>query len=162
MNDKNKKVELPYLPKGREIKYVDAQNPFMQAAKEAMKLSTELRKPTAAVIVKDGVIIGRGANQSGLKNETLRRWHNEKGICVRKLIHAKTGTLYWTCPGCASPKSHAEQMAIKDAQKKGYDTKDAELYLYGHWWCCESCWDKMISAGIKNVYLLDNSQELFK
>ena len=153
---------LPYLPEGRRIEYVNLDNPFMHEAKwVAENLSTEQRHPTGAVVVKDGEIIGKGGNQSGLKNKTLRKLHNEKGVCVRKLIHAKTGTLYWTCPGCASPKSHAEQVATKDAQKKGYDVTGADLYLYGHWWCCESCWSAMIDAGINNVYLLENADELF-
>ncbi len=154
--------KLPHLPKGRTIEYVNLENPFMKKAQWVTEnLSTEQRHPTGAVIVKDGEIIGMGGNQSGLKNERLRKLHNEKGLCVRKLIHAKTGTLYWTCPGCASPKSHAEQVAIKDAQKKGNDVNGADLYLYGHWWCCESCWSAMIDAGIKNVYLLENADELF-
>jgi deoxycytidylate deaminase len=156
-------IKLPYLPEGREIKYVALENEFMQKAKYAAEeLSTEKRHSTGAVIVKNGEIIGIGANQSGLKNEKLRKLHDEKGICVRKFIHAKTGTLYWTCPGCASPSSHAEQEAIKDAKKKGNNTDGADLYLYGHWWCCESCWGKMIDAKIKNVYLLINSEELYK
>ncbi len=155
-------VKYPYPPNGREIKYVGIDNKFMQEAQNtARHLSTEHNHPTGAVIVKNGEIIGRGGNQSGLKNPKLQKLHNQKGICVRKWIGAKSGTLYWTCPGCASFSSHGEQMAIKDAYKHGNDTEGADLYLYGHWWCCEPCWNKMIQAGIKNVYLLKNSEILF-
>ena len=54
-------------------------------------------------------------------------------------------------------------MAIKDAITKGNQDKlpGADLYLYGHWWCCEPCWNAMINAGIKNVYLLKKSEVLF-
>ena len=45
--------------------------------------------------------------------------------------------------------------------ESGHNTKGADLYLWGHWWCCESCWNVMISAGIRNVYLLENSEILF-
>jgi deoxycytidylate deaminase len=52
-------------------------------------------------------------------------------------------------------------MAIKDVATNGLDCQGADLYLYGHWWCCESCWKAMIAAKIRNVYLLENSENLF-
>jgi deoxycytidylate deaminase len=57
---------------------------------------------------------------------------------------------------------HAEPRAVRDARKNCSDINDADLYLWGHWWCCKPCWDAMIGAGIKNVYLLDESIALFK
>lgn len=36
-----------------------------------------------------------------------------------------------------------------------------DLYLWGHWWFCEPCWNAMIEAGIRDVYLLENSEVLF-
>jgi deoxycytidylate deaminase len=68
--------------------------------------------------------------------------------------------MYWTCYGC-SPKFHAEQSALHDAKKNGHDTVGAELYLWGHWWCCESCWEKMIDAGIGKVFLLEGAKSRF-
>ncbi len=156
------KIKYPYLPEGKEIKYVTSDNFFMKEAQECAKeLSTEQNHPTGAVVVLSKKIIGRGGNQSKFKNERLKKWHNENGICLRKFIRAKSGTKYWACPGCASFSSHAEQMAIKDAKKNDNDTKGADIYLYGHWWACQSCWDKIIDAGIKNLYLLKNSEILF-
>jgi deoxycytidylate deaminase len=71
-----------------------------------------------------------------------------------------TGEGYDLCEGCNS-KFHSEPSAIRDALSKNKDTEGADLYLWGHWWCCKDCWDSMISAGIKNVYLLDGSEKLF-
>ena len=55
----------PYLPEGRNIKYVSIENPFM---KEAMNVrntfSTDYNHPTGAIVVKDNQVIGTGANQS--------------------------------------------------------------------------------------------------
>jgi deoxycytidylate deaminase len=33
--------------------------------------------------------------------------------------------------------------------------------MWGHWWCCKPCWDNMIAAGIKNVYVIEGSEILF-
>jgi deoxycytidylate deaminase len=138
------KKKLPYLPKSREILYVPSDNKFMLAAKKfAEENSQDSQFKTGAVIVQNSKIIGRGANGSD--------FHKKLG-CVRKFFRVKTGKKYWLCPGC-SPKNHAEQSAIKDAKFRGISTKGADLYLWGHWWCCQSCWEKMIEAEIKNVYL---------
>ena len=150
------KVELPYLPLGWDVSYVSADNEFMLAAQKAADvLSTDVGHPTGAVVVKDGAIIGRGANRS--------LFHQKLG-CVRKglrkLFSVPSGKMYWTCYGC-SPRFHAEQSALRDAQKNGHEIKGADLYLWGHWWCCESCWDKILETGIENVYLLDGAKGLF-
>lgn len=138
------KRDLPYLPESREILYVAADNKFMQGAQKfAEENSQDSKFKTGAVIVQNGKIIGRGANGSNF---------HEKIGCVRKLFHVSTGKLYWLCPGCL-PKNHAEQSAIKDVKSREISTKGADLYLWGHWWCCQNCWEKMIEANIKNVYL---------
>jgi len=122
--------------------------------------STDLSFPTGAVVVKDVQIIGRGANQSALRNKKLLEFHKDV-FCVRRFLRIPTGKKYWICPGCSSSRHHAESRAVKDAQKKGMETKGADLYLYGHWWCCEPCWKVMMDAGIRNVYLLINSEIMF-
>jgi len=157
-------MEYPYLPKGREIKYVGEDNEFMQRAKYIRDIfSTDKRVPTGAVIVKNGKIIGEAANCAGFKNPRLIEFH-AKGFCIRKLFKIKSGQKYWLCPGCASSKDHAEARAIKDAIKNvgREEVEGADLYLYGHWWCCKDCWDAMITAGIKNVFLQDKSWIDFK
>jgi len=142
-------VKLPYLPDGRTIEYVPVDNPFMQAAKmvaETESLDTDHQ--TGAVIVKDKQIIGVGANGS---------YTHVRFGCMRKRLNIPTGKGYFLCNGCA-PKNHAEQKAIKATD----DPNGADLYLWGHWWCCQSCWQKMIRAGIKNVYLPEDAQKKWK
>lgn len=107
--------------------------------------------PGAAVIVSTELIIGLGANRSD--------YHAEFGY-QRVVLGCKTGEGYELCEGC-HPKNHSEPRAIENALARGYETKNADLYLWGHWWCCKWCWDSIIKAGIKNVYLLENSEVLF-
>ncbi len=154
-------ITYPYLPKGRAILYVPQSDPFMQeAARVRNTISTDHKHPTGAVVVKDGKIIGQGANQSRLKNRAFIKLHST--YCIRKMLGIPSGTHYWMCPGCATHYQHAESRAIADAVQKNADTQGADLYLYGHWWACKPCWDTMIAAGIKNVYLLEKSEQLFK
>ncbi len=152
----------PYLPEGREFKYISISDPFMaETQKVTLTQSTDQNHPTSALIVKDGKIIGTGANQSALKNKKLIDLH-KNGLCVRRILKIPSGKKYWLCPGCSSCRYHSETRAVLDAWKKGFDTKGADLYHYGHWWCCKPCWNSMIKAGIKDVYLVDNAEELFK
>lgn len=154
-------IAYPYLPEGKKINYVPADNLFIQTAKEfAKEYSSDRQHPTGAVIVKDGEIIGRGANQVPLKHPKLKEFH-KNGWCVRKILKVKSGEKYWLCPGCSKCSDHAEQQAVYDAQKGGKEIVGADLYLWGHWWCCEPCWNRMISVGIKDVFLIEGSEKMF-
>ncbi|MDB5259206.1 MAG: hypothetical protein JWO73_414 [Candidatus Taylorbacteria bacterium] len=154
-------INYPYLPPGRTFKYVPADNPFMQATEEVTKrLSTDMKHPTGAVVVKDGKIIASDANRSALRSLFLIRLH-KTGWCVRKWLRIPSGQKYWLCPGCASHEFHAEHRVVLEMRKRGIDSNGADLYHWGHWWCCKPCWDKMIEAGIKDVYLLEGSEKLF-
>lgn len=124
------------------------------------KFGTERNHPTGAVVVLCDRVIGRGANQAALRNTFLRNLHG-RGFCVRRFLKVKTGTKYWLCPGCADFHLHAEALAVADARTNNKNIKGADLYLYGHWWCCKPCWDVMIRAGIKNVYLMEGSEDVF-
>lgn len=147
-----KKIEYPYLPKGYKILYVPIDNEYIKQAKRfAKENSLDKVMPNSSVIVKDGVVIGLGANGSD---------YHEKHGCYRVKNKIPTGQGYELCEGCSS-NNHGEANAIKDATYKGNNMSGADLYLWGHWWCCEPCWNKMISAGIKNVYLLEGSEILF-
>jgi deoxycytidylate deaminase len=152
MESNEKNIVYPYLPKGRTILYVPENNKYMVLAKEyAKKYRSNLAQPSAVVIVKNDEIIGIGSignNPAHIKG------------CVRVILNMPTGQGYELCEGC-DPKFHSEPSAINDAKSKGNDTTDADLYMWGHWWCCEPCWNSMISAGIKNVYHLENSEVLF-
>lgn len=145
-------IKYPFLPEGREIKYVPADNPYMVEAKEyARAHSLDKVMPGAAVLVKDGNVIGRGANGSD--------YHETHG-CERVKQGCASGQGYELCEGC-HPKNHSEPTAIADARSMGNDVADADIYLWGHWWCCEPCWKAMIEAGIRNVYLMEQSEILF-
>ncbi len=151
----------PYLPEGKEIKYVAADNPYMLEAKHVCReLSTESVHPTGAVIVKDGKIIGRGANQAAIKNSAAQRFHKNY-LCIRRLFKIPSGRMYWLCPGCAQFRHHAEVRAVKNAKSNHAPMGGADLYMYGHWWCCKPCWDKMLAEGINNVCLVEGATELF-
>lgn len=152
----------PYLPEGKNIEYVPVSNKFMEEAQSIRNsFSTDAGHPTGAVVVLNGRVIGRGANKSAFKSKILIDFH-KKYICIRRILKIKSGEKYWLCPGCASSIHHAETRAVKDAFHKNGSAKDADLYLYGHWWCCKPCWDSMIKHGIKKVYLVDDADKLFK
>jgi dCMP deaminase len=142
----------PYIPENKEILYVKKDNFFMNEAREfAKNNSLDKTMPTGAVLVKDKKIFSFGANGSS--------YHKEHG-CFRVKNNIPTGEGYELCEGC-HPKNHAEAKVIYEAQKNNIDTKDSDLYLWGHFWCCKTCWDKMIDAGIKDIYLMEDSDILF-
>ncbi|MFZ3015994.1 MAG: deaminase [Minisyncoccia bacterium] len=147
-----KTITYPYLPDGRKILYVPATNKFIKKAKEyARKHSLDDVMPTGSVVVKNSEILGLGANGSN---------YHKNHECERIKKNIPTGQGYDLCEGC-HPKNHSELKAIKDAMDKDFNPKGADLYLWGHWWCCEPCWDAIIKAGIKNVYLMNRSEILF-
>ncbi|KKU56181.1 MAG: hypothetical protein UX77_C0003G0059 [Parcubacteria group bacterium GW2011_GWA1_47_11] len=155
------KINYPYIPEGREIKYVPDDNPFMRLAENLRNTqSTDGVHPTGAVVVFRNEVIGTGANQSRLKSKRARSLH-KRGFCIRRMLKIPSGQKYWLCPGCALSKHHAELRSIRDILRNGKSAKGADMYLYGHWWCCKPCWDGIQKAGIRNVYLLEGSERLF-
>lgn len=145
-------IQYPYLPEGRTILYVPEANPYMVQARDyAKEYRSNLTQPGAAVVVKNNMIIGIGS----IGNNP----YHIAG-CERVKLNMPTGEGYDLCLGC-NPAYHSEPSAIEDAQKRGFQTEGADLYLWGHWWACEPCWDAMIAAGIANVYLMEGSEQLF-
>lgn len=161
METNTQKIQYPYLPAGRTILYVPESNQYMVAAHEvAVKESTDKKTSTGVVVVSPtGEIIVSAANQSALKNPFLLRTHNK--WCIRKLFGIPSGQKYWLCPGCASSAYHAEHFAMRKAKKRNINISGCDVYLWGHWWCCQPCWDAMIKAGIKDVYLMEGVGEKF-
>ena len=156
-----KDIKYPYLPEGVEIDYVPESNIFMMAAKDQARKSNDHNTPTGAVIISGGKIVSGEHNKAPISNPKLIELH--KKYCIRKILGIPSGHKYWLCPGCATNSSHAEYRAVLDLQKKGIkDLKNPELYLWGHWWCCEPCWNKMIEIDIKKVFLLEDSELLFE
>ncbi len=151
------------MPKGREIFVAPENDRFMAEAERIRDMeSTDRRHATGAVIVKDGRVLGSAANQAGFKNRRLIELH-QRGWCARSFLKVKSGTKYWLCPGCSTYNDHAEIGAMRDATvKAGAEAvRGADLYLYGHYWCCKPCWDGIIRAGIRNVYVVENADRLF-
>lgn len=148
-------IAYPYLPKGRGLApylYVPESNKYMALAKQiAKKYRSNLQQPGAAVVVKNHNVIGTGSIGNS-------QWH-AKG-CERVRLNLPTGQGYDKCKGCHS-EYHSERQAVFNASRDGYVTHGADLYLWGHWWCCEPCWKSMLEAGIADVYLLEGSERLF-
>lgn len=145
-------IEYPFIPKGRTILYVDEKDPRMVLAKEYGRVRClDRTMPTASVLVREGFLLGIGANGS-----TYHQHHE----CQRVALGIKTGEGYERCEGC-HPKHHSEARAIEDAWQQGYRTEGTDLYLWGHWWCCHACWDRILEAKIRQVYLLRGSEILF-
>lgn len=152
MPNPQKIISYPYSAEGHTIKYVPFDNPYIQMAKKyATHNSKDDTMPNSSVLVKNGSVIGIGANGSD--------YHKLHG-CERIKQNIPTGQGYELCEGC-HPKNHSESSAIADAQHKGNDVQGADLYLWGHWWCCEACWNNMIKHGVQQVYLLEGSEVLF-
>lgn len=154
-----KEIKYPYLPDGAHISYVPEDNIFILQAKEQAKKSNDHNTPTGAVIVCGNKIISEAHNKAPISNKKLIKLH--KSYCVRKLLKIPSGKGYWICPGCATNSSHAEFRAVLDIQNNKKETNNLELYLWGHWWCCKPCWDKMIEVHINKVYLVEKSEILF-
>lgn len=144
-------MKYPYLPKGRKIILVKSDNKFMQEATRMLGQTGCAKQPTGAVIVKNGEILGRGANAGKLVE-----------VCPRVLESCPTGVGYHLCKEVCEQVGHAEVSAIKDAKASGHDLRGASLYLDGHWWCCEACWGAMIEEGIAKVFLRNDSVVLYK
>jgi len=147
-------IEYPYMHEQGEILYVDENNFYMQFAKEfARQRSLDKVMPNCSVVVLNGEIVGAAANGSDF---------HENNPCERIALGSKTGEDYDKCEGC-HPKNHGEPKAVADAQEfiGSERLEGAEVYLYGHYWCCEPCWQSMIDAGITKVNLLEGSEILF-
>ena len=158
---KENEIQYPYMPHGRVFVYVGADNPFMiEARNYARKCSSDRQHSTGAVLVRDRQVIARAANQVPIKNQAVAELHRQ-GLCIRRLLKIPTGQKYWACFGCAAPKNHSECGLVREAEKTGSDLAGTDIYLWGHWWCCEPCWREMERVNIGQVYLLENSQILF-
>ncbi|MFA6250832.1 MAG: deaminase [Candidatus Shapirobacteria bacterium] len=144
-------INYPYLPAGKTLEYVPATNPFMLAASEILKTRSCIKQPTGAVVVKNSQIIGRGSNAGILVTS-----------CPRIEQGYQTGQGWHLCQEICRQEGHAEIMAIKDALTHGHNPQGADLYLEGHWWCCQNCWDFMLQNGIQHVYLRSDSYQLYK
>ncbi len=147
-------IDYPYMPEGRELRYVAADHPFMQAAALARKeCAGDPSYPVGIVLVKNGEVVARAGN---LYNRGPGQIH----VCKRIVHEPPSGTGYDLCDQHDSP-GHSERMVIQVAKEQGIDVSGCDAYMYGHWWCCEPCWDVMIENGIRDVYVVDDAHERF-
>jgi len=143
-------IKYPYLPEGKQLLYVPADNVFMKAAQKQAQNYGCRKHSTGAVAVKDNTIIAEGGNAGTFVT-----------VCPRVYKDYGTGQGYEFCKRYCDQEGHAEIMVCKYAINNSIYLQGADLYLYGHWWCCENCWDHMIKAGISNVYLMESSEKIF-
>lgn len=147
-------VSYPFIPPGKTFKFAAPDDPFMQAAKEAQETkSGDQFFPVGVAIVKDGRILVTAGNGFNKGSEFVH-------ICPRVVLECKSGEGYDLCHHHDAP-GHAEQQAVKAAKEQGIDLAGADCYMYGHWWACEPCWNVLLEAGIRDVYLLKNAAEEF-
>lgn len=145
-------ITYPYMPRNRFFVYVDIDDPFINSAKKfARENSLDDTMPNASVLVRDGRIIKMTANGSD---------YHKKNPCQRIALNIPTGQGYELCEGC-HPKNHSEGKLIRQVLSENEDVIGSDLYLWGHWWCCEPCWDEIERAKISKVHLLRDSHILF-
>jgi deoxycytidylate deaminase len=144
--------------------FIEDNNEYIEAArKAAIDLSLTSVFPIGMVAEKNGQIIARSGNGNGYHENNLNAPGHKKG-CIRRYLNDereakglekfKSGEGFELCPGCHTD-NHAEANLIRESKKNNtYDSLNgANVYMYGHFWCCKDCWQKMIGAGIKNVFL---------
>lgn len=103
-----------------------------------------VRSKRGAVLVKNNKVLVKTYNTLFPKNSFCR----EKG-CLRDKLHLGMGNELEKCRAI-----HAEAKAVSLAAKKGISTNGVTVYLT----CmpCMNCAKAMLSAGIKEVYYLDD------
>lgn len=148
----DKKIEYPYMPEGRSLRFASPDNEFMAQALYAIESMDSRNHPTAAVLVIDGKVVGRAQNQA-----------DHRSFCPRTALGSISGQEYELCPNHCHPKNHSEPNVIKSAREAGVeDFSKADIYLAGHWWVCKPCWDSAIEAGVRNIYLLEGAHDRYE
>lgn len=152
----------PFLDGSLKLFYIAQSSSYMGLALiEARTTSTDKKHPTGAVIVIGTEVVSRLSNQAGYKNPVMI-WLHEKGLCLRRILRIPSGQKYHLCHGCAKPSNHAESRVSVDAHKRrSQGLGGADLYLWGHYWCCKDCCEAMIKAGVSRVILLEGAKEKF-
>ena len=164
-NFQDKSIE--YYQQSSLYEYIEEDHPMMRLARRAaIKYSLTPTFPIGVIIVNDGEVISESANGNGYHEKNLNT-PGHRGGCIRRYISKerekkgepklKSGEGFELCPGC-STDYHAEARAIAETKDKS-KLRGAELFMYGHWWCCKDCWDKMNAVGIKKVYAIEKFRD---
>jgi deoxycytidylate deaminase len=147
-------IEYPYMPEGQTLKYASVDDPFMRAAAQAREeCAGDPLYPVGIVLVKDGEVVARAGNG-------FNRGPGQVHVCPRIVLECPSGTGYELCTLHDAP-GHSEPMLVAQAKKLGIDPSGADAYMYGHWWACEPCWNALIEAGVRDLYVTDDAHERF-
>lgn len=147
-------ITYPYMPEGKKFGYVPFDHSLMIAAAAARKeCAGDSLYPVGVVLVRDGEVLARAGNG-------FNRGSVSKHICPRVVEECPSGKGYELC-SLHDPAGHAEAMLIQIAREQGIDPAGCDVYMFGHWWCCEDCWNIMIAAGIRDEYVVDDAHERF-
>ena len=147
-------INYPYLPLNRGFKFVPLSDSHMIAAELARReCAGDSLYPVGVVLVRDGQVLARAGNG-------FNRGSSSKHICPRVVLECPSGTGYDLCT-LHDSIGHAESMLMQVAFEKGIDPVGCDVYMFGHWWCCEPCWQVMIDVGVRDVYVLEDAHERF-
>lgn len=149
----------PRFPDGVKVHEVKEDHFHMAKAKEIARLSNEQQQPVGVVIVHKEEILVSAHNNNPLTSLRLIKLH--KKFCVRHFLGIPTGKHYWLCPGCASKDNHAEHKAVTHLLKQGIKDIEVDVYMWGHWACCDQCRSSLSKIKVENIYLLENNEKLF-
>ena len=123
---------------------------FFAEAKKASYSSTCLKVQTGAVIVKEGKIIGRGANLCSPNG-----FNHGKKVKSCPRMNLPSGEKYEICKPL-----HAELLAILDAGAK--NCRGAVMYLWGHYYACWHCQSIAHLVGIKEIKCSETKESFYK
>ena len=144
----------------RQIKYRYENNIYMSFAKCVSELeSLDKAMQVGCLFVKDKEIISYGANGSTFHENREKEMLTKDltyhfGGCVRRENHIPSGQNYEMCEGCDT-KNHDVPSAIN----KIVNTPKSDLlqrsvcYMYGHYYCCQSCLSKMEKLGVSEIVI---------
>jgi len=134
---------------------------YFKIAKNEAEHSDCLRRHIGAIIVKDGIVVGRGANRVSEKVISC----SKKGWCIRNVMNIPRGKGYDICNSV-----HAEINAIISVSNSLL--KDSTMYFVGYdavtgksvenLDCCENCKASIVKAGIKIVYIRQSYDQYLK
>ncbi len=144
----------------RQIKYRYENNIYMSFAKCVSELeSLDKAMQVGCLFVKDKEIISYGANGSTFHENREKEMLTKDltyhfGGCVRRENHIPSGQNYELCEGCDT-KNHDVPSAINKIVNtpKFNLLRDSVCYMYGHYYCCQSCLSKMEKLGVSEIVI---------
>lgn len=135
-------------------RFVSFDHPHMMAAYDARReCAGDTIFPIGVVLVKNDVVVARAGNG-------FNRGSGIKHVCPRVVMECPSLTGYELCSLHDTP-GHAENMLVLAAAEQGIDPVGCDVYMSGHWWCCDACWRVLMEAGIRDVFIVDDAQERF-